>query len=121
MRSLKGLIIGLLIFVAAVAYAWQAGDRVLGQWSDGYWYPASIAGVDGANYSVSFDDGDTAVLPASKVRAMNWKVGTKVQCNWKQGGVYYSGTITSMEGEYIHISYDDGDQEDSTISICRSK
>jgi len=121
MRSFKGGIFLILLFTAAVAFAWQEGDRILGQWGDGYWYPGIISEASGDGFNVSFDDGDTAVLPASKIRAINWTVGTRVQCNWKGGGKYYSGTITEMDGESIHISYDDGDQEDSTISFCRSR
>lgn len=121
MRSLKLGIVFILVLVSAVAFAWKAGDRVLGLWSDGLWYPANITGVTPAGFNVSFDDGDVAVLPATKIRMINWRVGTKVQCNWKRGGRYYSGTITRKQGDSIHISYDDGDQEDSTISICRSR
>ena len=121
MRSLKSGIFFVLILTATLAFAWQAGDRILGQWGDGYWYPATISSQEGAGFSVNFDDGDTAVLPASKIRSINWKVGTRVQCNWKNSGRYYQGTITEMDGDSIHISYDDGDQEDSTISYCRSR
>ena len=121
MRTFKTAIISMILFIAVIAFAWQSGDRVLGQWSDGYWYPAVVSGISGGNFNISFDDGDTAVLPASKIRKINWGEGTKVQCNWKHRGGYYSGTITRMNGEAIHISYDDGDQEDSTISICRSR
>ena len=121
MRTLKMAFISVIVFAAVAAFAWQAGDRVLGQWGDGYWYPAQVAEADGTNFSVAFDDGDTAVLPAVKIRRINWTVGTKVQCNWQNKGGYYSGTITEMDGESIHISYDDGDQEDATISICRSR
>jgi len=121
MRSLKFGIACILVLLSAVAFAWKTGDRVLGQWSDGLWYPARIVGVTGADFNISFDDGDTAVLPASKIRRIDWKVGTRVECNWKRGGAYYRGTITKIQGEAIHISYVDGDQEDSTISICRSR
>lgn len=121
MRSMKYGIVFILVLITAAAFAWKPGDRVLGQWNDGLWYPARIAGVTGADFNISFDDGDAAVLPVSKIRKIDWRVGTKVQCNWKRGGVYYMGTITKMQGESIHISYDDGDQEDSAISICRSR
>jgi hypothetical protein len=120
MKSIKLFFAILIIAAATVVYAWKAGDRILGQWSDGLWYPARIATQTDDGFNVSFDDGDSGVLPAAKIRKIDWKAGTKVQCNWKRGGAYYSGTITKMTGESIHISYDDGDQEDSTISICRS-
>jgi len=121
MRVLKTSVILFTILAAVAAFAWQAGDRVLGQWSDGYWYPACVAGVEGTGYSVAFDDGDTALLPAAGIKRLNWSAGTKVQCNWRYGGVYYSGTITEMDGESIHILYDDGDREYGTISMCRSR
>ena len=97
------------------------GQRILGQWSDGRWYPATIAGQNGNLFSVAFDDGDRADLPAVRIRAIDWTVGTRVQCNWKSRGRYYPGTITTSSGLAVHISYDDGDQEDTTISKCRSQ
>ena len=66
MRSFKGGIFLILLFTAAVAFAWQEGDRILGQWGDGYWYPGIISEASGDGFNVSFDDGDTAVLPASQ-------------------------------------------------------
>lgn len=109
-----------LLFAVTALFAWKAGDRILGQWNDGKWYPAKITGVAGANFNVAFDDGDVSELPAAKIKKLDWKVGTKVNCNWKNGGTYYPGTITTMQGEVIHISYDDGDQEDSSIGRCRT-
>ncbi len=121
MRTLKTGITVMLILVAAAAFAWKAGDRVLGQWSDGYWYPAKIASQAGAIFKVTYDDGDVADLAPDKIRRVDWKVGTVVECNWKNGGAYYPGKITVMKGEVIHISYNDGDQEDATISRCRAR
>jgi len=46
-------------------------------------------------------------------------VGSRVSCNWKSGGVFYNGTITKKNGDAIHISYDDGDQEDTVVSKCK--
>lgn len=99
----------------------RQGRRILGQWSDGRWYPATVTGQNGNQFSVAFDDGDKADLPAARIRAIDWAVGTRVQCNWKSGGRYYAGTITTNSGLAVHISYDDGDQEDTTISKCRSQ
>lgn len=97
------------------------GQRVLGQWGDGLWYPGTIAGRNGDFAHVSFDDGDRADLPRSRIRPIDWGVGTRLQCNWKSGGRYYPGTITRSNGLAVHISYDDGDQEDTSIGKCRSR
>lgn len=99
----------------------RQGKRILGQWSDGRWYPATVTGQNGNQFNVAFDDGDKADLPAARIRAIDWTVGSRVQCNWKSRGRYYSGTITTSSGLAVHISYDDGDQEDTTISKCRSQ
>jgi hypothetical protein len=121
MKFAKASFVVTLLLVTTLALAWKVGDRILGQWGDNFWYPAKITGTAGANFNVSFDDGDKAVLPASKIKKINWKVGTKVQCNWKGGGKYYWGTITKKSGEKVHISYDDGDQEDTLIGRCRAR
>lgn len=99
----------------------SVGKRVLDQWGDGLWYPASILGQVGNLFNVAFDDGDKADLPEARIRPLNWVVGSRVQCNWKSGGYYYSGTITTSKGLAVHISYDDGGQEDTSISKCRSR
>ena len=94
---------------------------MLGQWSDGYWYPARVSEVKGSQYQLSFDDGDVGTVSAAKIKKITWGVGTRLQCNWKNGGKYYPGKITSMKGELVHISYNDGDQEDINISRCRRR
>jgi hypothetical protein len=116
-------LIGVIVFVlvTAFAFAWSVGDRILGQWSDGLWYPAKIAGVQGDKFAITFDDGDVGVLADGQIKRIDWRVGTKVQCNFRSAGTYYPGTITQMRGEVIHINYDDGDQEDATIGRCRAR
>ncbi|OQA30859.1 MAG: Caspase domain protein [Betaproteobacteria bacterium ADurb.Bin341] len=99
----------------------ETGARILGQWGDGRWYPATISSQNGDFFHVAFDDGDQANLPRTRIRGIDWKLGTRVQCNWKGRGRYYTGTITVKEGNFVHISYDDGDQEDTSIGRCRSQ
>ena len=94
---------------------------MLGQWSDGNWYPANIANRAGNEFELHFDDGDKATVEADQIKRLYWHVGTRVECNWKRGGTYYPGTISRMDREVIHVMYDDGDREDTTVSTCRSK
>lgn len=99
-----------------------AGDLVLAVWGpDGFSYPARVAAVEGDQLKVAYYDGDVAKVPRDKVRAMDWKVGTEVQCNWKNKGKYYPGKIARMEGEALFIHYNDGDKEEAGIGRCRSK
>lgn len=117
----KTLSVLLFLFIVTALWAWNAGDRVLGEWSDGYWYPATISSVEDEIFKVDYFDGDSADLSASQVKSINWGVGTVLECNWKSEGGYYKGTITTMDGDSIHVSYNDGDQEDTTIGKCRSE
>ncbi|MDG2991601.1 hypothetical protein L3556_11760 [Candidatus Synechococcus calcipolaris G9] len=107
-------------FFSGLSEAQQPGDRVLGQWSDGLWYPARIQSVQGNRIRLNFDDGDVATVGPSQVRWVNWSVGSRLQCNWKNQGRYYSGVITQVSGEQIFVAYDDGDREQTVMGRCRS-
>jgi len=98
----------------------SAGDRVLGQWHDGLWYPATISSASGNGLHLAFDDGDRRTANPSQVRPIDWNVGTRVQCNWKGRGKYYPGVIGRKDGDQVFINYNDGDKELTTIGRCRS-
>jgi hypothetical protein len=57
--------------------------------------------------------GDLAVRPE------NVGVGSKISCNWKGLGTFYSGTVTSRDGDNISVQYDDGDFERTTIQCIK--
>lgn len=120
MKSFKTAVLLLLISAATALWAWDTGERCLGQWSDGYWYPATIVNAVDDAYTVAFDDGDSANLTESQIKVIYWTVGTAVECNWNSSGTYYPGRITKKSGDSIHVSYDDGDEEDTVIEKCRS-
>jgi hypothetical protein len=120
MRRSVALLFASLLLPAA-AFAQSKGDRVLGRWpADGLWYPAKVQSVGPEGVEVAFDDGDVLTVPKSDLRRVDWKVGTQLQCNWKNQGKYFGGRIVSMSGETIEVTYDDGDSERITISRCRS-
>lgn len=121
MKSIRRAVLSVLIITATALWAWDTGDRCLGQWSDGYWYPATVVNTGEGVYNVAFDDGDSAALSDSQIRSIDWNVGSAIECNWKGGGSYYPGTITKKSGDSIHMSYEDGDEEDTTIGKCRSR
>ncbi len=113
--------IAVFVVLSGSLFALSIGDRVLGRWSDGYYYPATVVSIKGVSAELDYDDGDNAVVPAAQVKSITWKVGTKLECNFQNAGRYYPGTITQKNGDSIHIDYDDGDKEDTTIGHCRSK
>jgi hypothetical protein len=110
-----------LIVGSSLAFAQAKGDRVLGRWpADGLWYPAKVQSVGPEGVELAFDDGDVLTVAKAETRPINWKAGTRVQCNWKNQGKYFSGAIATMSGETIEVAYDDGSRERMTISRCRS-
>src|SRR5262249_53070491 len=44
---------------------------------------------------------------------------SRVFGRWQGGPLYYPGTVTAKRGEEIHIHYDDGDEEWTTLSMVR--
>jgi len=109
-----------MAFLAVSPLTFANPTRVLGKWSDGYWYPARVQSVKGENVNLNYDDGDVGTVTPDRVRPIDWRVGTKLECNWKNQGCYYPGVIAQMTGERITVNYDDGDKEQITISRCRS-
>jgi len=98
----------------------KAGDRVMARQKGGsYWFAAKVEGVTGGDVSVSYLDGAKETLPAAQVSGSLLKVGTAVQCNFKGEGAYYNGWVTSLVGDKLGVSYNDGDKESTTLGRCR--
>lgn len=118
------LTLALSLFAApTLVFAAPAVDAlVLAVWGpDGYFYPARVAAVSGKDVKVAYYDGDVATVPADKTKALDWAVGTAVECNWKNKGKYFPGKIAKKVGEALSIAYADGDAEELGIGRCRSK
>ena len=71
----------------------------------------------GDGYEVQFDDGDRATLTAAQVRPLAVNSGNRVHCRWKGGNIYFPGAVVRSEGAAIHVDYDDGDKEITSISM----
>ncbi|MFD2650718.1 tudor domain-containing protein [Brucella rhizosphaerae] len=113
---------GVLISSVGGASAQTVGDWVLGNYKNaGFWFPGIIEALKDGKVTVRYDDGDRETVSISKVRPYNWAIGTKVECNYKGAGDWYSGKISSLAGEKIGIAYDDGDKETTKTGRCRSK
>lgn len=117
----QSLFLVLLAGAGVEVEAHQRGDRVLAKWpADGLWYPARVQSVDADGLKIAFDDGDLLTLSERDLRAIDWRVGTRVSCNWQNKGRYFGAKIAAIKGEAIEIAYDDGDREQATISRCRA-
>jgi len=100
---------------------WKEDDRALAQRKDQYWYRAIVQEVDRRQhrYSAEFGDGSSAWVFASQLLPDDIIVGDRISANWGRGGTYYWGKITERNGDDIHITYDDGGEEDTTIDVVR--
>lgn len=118
-RVLVCLTLALGLFSGTLS-AQESGDRVLARWAeDGYWYPATVRSVD-RQVQLIFDDRTVATVRRNEVRPIDWRVGTKLQCDWQNRGEFFPGAIVSIRGEAISVRYDDGDSERLTVSRCRA-
>ena len=117
----KLIVIFSLLMYSVAAAAPKTGDRVLAVWGDGFFYPGRVQALTDGGAGIAFDDGDVANVALDKLRAIDWRVGSEVQCNFKNQGKYYPGKIARMDGETIAIAYADGTSETATICRCRSR
>lgn len=103
---------------------WQdtTGERVLGNWENrGFWFPGTVHQREGDATTVVYDDGMIETLPASRIRAYDWQVGTRIEGRWRGGDSWYPGRIGAIDGIRVRIDYDDGDVEETTTVRCRAR
>lgn len=104
------------------AGAQTTGDWVLGNYRNaGYWFPGVAEKIHDGKVTIRYDDGERETVRLKAVRPYNWVIGMKVECNYKNAGDWYPGTIASLAGEKIGINYDDGDKETTKTGRCRSR
>ncbi len=96
------------------------GERVLARWplEKSWWYPGVIVGTSG-ELEVQFDDGGRSFVDLDEVRPLEVRVGTAIQARWKGGNAYYPGKVSAVHGHALHIAYDDGDQEVTSVCMIR--
>ena len=119
----KTMIVGALAAVALSAPARaENGPRQFARWeADGFSYLCAIDKEQDGKYFIRYSDGTEEWAPTWRVAPYNVRVGDDVQANWENKGLYYPGTVTSRDGDRIHIQYDDGDEEDTTLARIRMK
>ena len=121
-RAALAAALGVCAF-AAPALAHDVGDWVLAPWRDSsQTFPGVVVGKSGSSLTIQFDDGTRETRIASEVRAYDWKVGSYVECQWKDGS-WYGAKITWLgnDGLSMQIRYvDDGTVERTKTGKCRS-
>lgn len=121
----KFLLAGVLMMTAsAQASEYREGDWVLAQFKgSNFWFPGMVRNAGGGVVKVAYDDGDSETLSERQVKPYDWRVGSRVECQWKGGDEWYGGRISEMgkDGTSLSIAYDDGDRERTKTSKCRSR
>ena len=94
----------------APAQAVEVGDSVLAYWEPGKaYFIGTVVENRGDSYQVVFEDGDTAIVSAKKIRPHDLKVGRSVIARWEDGESY-RGKIAQVVGRAYYIHYSDGDK-----------
>lgn len=95
------------------------GDRVLAFDSDGCLYPAEIVMIDHDRVTVQYLDGPERMLTPELIKRFDLRVGMTVEGRWSGGPHHFLGKIDKVEGERIHVVYEDGAEEWTTIRLIR--
>jgi hypothetical protein len=114
----------LAILLSGPGFSFQPGDWVLARWQGGeYWFPGVVQRVEDNRITVAYDDGTRDTRPIRQVKPYDWDVGTRVECRWAGGHVWYRGRISAVRAELtnIRVNYDDGDREETHTGMCRSR
>lgn len=89
----------------------QPGDRVWAPWNAGTLFVGTVDEVQEKEVHIHFDDGDRGWVLREQVLPLEIPVGLRVMGRWKMGTAHYPGTVAEVQGDRIHIHYDDGDKE----------
>jgi hypothetical protein len=95
------------------------GDRILAFDSDDCLYPAEIVTMQDDRVTVQYLDGPERMLTPELIKRFDLRTGMIVECRWSGGPHYFPGKIDKLEGERVHIVYDDGAEQWSTIRLVR--
>jgi hypothetical protein len=99
---------------------WKIGDRVLANWPpEPFFYPAVVHDIEGENIVVHYDDGDKGRVPVTRLAPLNIHIGGLVFARWQRGAQYFPAIVVDKQGERLHLHYDDGRDEWTTISMVR--
>jgi len=97
----------------------EIGARVLAPWESMLLYAGTVDQLVGEEAHIRFDDGDSGWVQLSQVFPLELPPGLRVFGRWKMGAQYYPGELTTVDGNRIHIQYDDGDREWTSVAALR--
>jgi hypothetical protein len=98
---------------------WKKGDRVLAPWEPTFLYAGTIQEVKGGQALIQFDDGDAGSVDLALVQPLALQLGQKVMSRRRMGPHFFPGEISKIEGVHVHIEFDDGKEERTTVAALR--
>ncbi len=100
--------------------SWHVGDRLFAYWeADGYWYPATIIGIDGDDIEIRYDDGNEEKTSAEYVEDLEVSEDDVVEARSAQDNAYYEAVVTTIEGDRLQVTYEDGSTEWTSLGQLR--
>jgi hypothetical protein len=106
--------------VGVPALNFEEGDRVLAFDNDLCIYPADIVQIeDDQRIIVQYLDGPERMLTPELIKRFDVRAGMKIECRFSGGQHFFPGTLDKIDGERIHVKYDDGDDEWTSIRLFR--
>ncbi len=100
----------------------SVGDRVLSQWPTEveWWYPGVVVAAQPGRVLVQFDDGDRSAVADDRTAPLaHVAAGRRVQGRFQGGRHFFAGQVTARTGDALHIAYDDGDEEWTSVAMLR--
>lgn len=101
------------------ASRWHVGDRVLAPWEPQFLYAGTLREVRNDEAHVAFDDGDSGWVPLAELQELHVTVDQFVLCRKEMGQLFYPATIEDVSGETVHVRFEDGDVEWTTVAAVR--
>jgi hypothetical protein len=98
---------------------WRKGDRVLAPWEPTYLYAGTLDQVSAGRALIQFDDGDAGWVDLAFVQPLALERGQRVMSRRRMGPHFFPGEIYEIDGENVHIEFDDGKEEHTTVASLR--
>jgi hypothetical protein len=89
----------------------QSGDRVWAPWHGTALFAGTVDRIQGKEAHIHFDDGDQGWVLLEQLVPLEIPVGLRVMGRRKMGSQFYPGTVTEVQGDRVHVQYDDGNRE----------
>ena len=99
---------------------WTEGARVIvNREGDNFWYPGTILQEKEGGYRVRFDDLRLDTVERQIIADLVLEGATGLQVNWKRQGRWYPVRLKSIEKDQIRVIFEDGAEENTSLSLVR--